>query len=72
MLRFARNDGEGRRGKAAPSVGFGQDKLTDPPSGCRFHPRCPDAFDECSRRKPERLALPTGHAVACHKYESER
>ena len=46
--------------------------LTDPPSGCRFHPRCPDAFDECSRRKPERLALPTGHAVACHKYESER
>ena len=25
-----------------------------------------------SRRKPERLALPTGHAVACHKYESER
>jgi len=43
--------------------------LTDPPPGCRFHPRCPDAFDECSRRKPERLALAAGHAVACHKYE---
>jgi peptide/nickel transport system ATP-binding protein len=42
--------------------------LTDPPPGCRFHPRCPDAFDECSRRKPERLALAAGHAVACHKY----
>jgi peptide/nickel transport system ATP-binding protein len=42
--------------------------LTDPPAGCRFHPRCPDAFDECSRRKPERLALAADHAVACHKY----
>jgi oligopeptide/dipeptide ABC transporter ATP-binding protein len=46
--------------------------LTDPPSGCRFHPRCPDAFDECSRRKPERLALAGGHAVACHRYEGTR
>ncbi|HEY7517184.1 MAG TPA: ABC transporter ATP-binding protein [Methylomirabilota bacterium] len=43
--------------------------LTDPPPGCRFHPRCPDAFDECARRKPERRTLAAGHAVACHKYD---
>jgi peptide/nickel transport system ATP-binding protein len=43
--------------------------LTDPPAGCRFHPRCPDAFDQCSRRKPERLALDPGRVVACHLYE---
>jgi oligopeptide/dipeptide ABC transporter ATP-binding protein len=46
--------------------------LTDPPAGCRFHPRCPDAFDECSKRKPERLGLAAGHVVACHKYEDTR
>jgi peptide/nickel transport system ATP-binding protein len=43
--------------------------LTDPPPGCRFHPRGPDAFVECARRKPERLGLGAGHLVACHKYE---
>ena len=46
--------------------------LTDPPSGCRFHPRCPDAFDECSRRKPEPLVLHAGHVVACHRYGDAR
>jgi oligopeptide/dipeptide ABC transporter ATP-binding protein len=43
--------------------------LTDPPPGCRFHPRCPEAFDDCSRRKPERVGLAGGHVVACHLYK---
>jgi len=46
--------------------------ITDPPSGCRFHPRCPDAFDECSRVKPELLALGDGRTAACHLYEAVR
>ena len=38
-----------------------------PPSGCRFHPRCPLADEQCSREVPQwRLAAP-GHWVACHK-----
>jgi oligopeptide/dipeptide ABC transporter ATP-binding protein len=41
--------------------------LTDPPSGCRFHPRCPDAFEECSRVKPALLAVGGAHVVACHR-----
>jgi len=39
----------------------------NPPSGCRFHPRCPLADEQCSREVPQwRLAAP-GHWVACHK-----
>jgi oligopeptide/dipeptide ABC transporter ATP-binding protein len=39
----------------------------NPPSGCRFHPRCPLADEQCSREVPQwREAVP-GHWVACHK-----
>jgi oligopeptide/dipeptide ABC transporter ATP-binding protein len=44
--------------------------LTDPPPGCRFHPRCPEALDECSRLKPEPLRLGPAQVVACHRHGS--
>lgn len=37
----------------------------DPPSGCRFHTRCPLAFDRCTTEVPELLAIGDGKA-ACH------
>ncbi|MBI4183305.1 MAG: ABC transporter ATP-binding protein, partial [Proteobacteria bacterium] len=40
----------------------------NPPSGCRFHPRCPAAFGRCSREEPPLRELAPGHAVACHLY----
>lgn len=40
--------------------------LVNPPSGCRFHPRCPKAMDMCSTDKPELKELIPGHFVACH------
>ena len=40
----------------------------DPPAGCRFHPRCPQATDVCRRRPPQRLDL-DGHMVRCHAVE---
>ncbi len=38
----------------------------NPPPGCPFHPRCPEAIEECRRVRPELLATPDGQSVACH------
>ena len=37
-----------------------------PPSGCRFHPRCPKAMDKCRTVDPALTDLGSGRAVACH------
>ena len=39
----------------------------NPPSGCRFHTRCPIAIDECSQIDPEWRDLGGNHWVACHR-----
>ncbi len=39
--------------------------LTDPPPGCHFHPRCPDAMRVCALRDPLLQRLSTGRRVAC-------
>jgi oligopeptide/dipeptide ABC transporter ATP-binding protein len=39
-----------------------------PPSGCRFHTRCPLAFDRCSTEVPLLQEISPGHRVACHLY----
>jgi peptide/nickel transport system ATP-binding protein len=38
---------------------------SNPPSGCRFHPRCPYAFDRCPVEEPPLLELAGGRASAC-------
>jgi peptide/nickel transport system ATP-binding protein len=40
--------------------------LIDPPSGCRFHPRCGQRFTPCDRDVPPVFELLPGHQVACH------
>jgi oligopeptide/dipeptide ABC transporter ATP-binding protein len=42
--------------------------LIDPPSGCRFHPRCPFAMDRCRVDKPVLKDTGNGHLVHCHLY----
>jgi oligopeptide/dipeptide ABC transporter ATP-binding protein len=38
----------------------------NPPSGCRFHTRCPHATEICSQQEPQLTAYPGGHLAACH------
>jgi peptide/nickel transport system ATP-binding protein len=38
----------------------------NPPSGCRFHPRCPYATDKCRNEEPQLTPITTGHYAACH------
>lgn len=40
----------------------------DPPEGCRFHPRCPQAKDVCSEEEPEMQEIDSDHFVACHLF----
>jgi len=43
--------------------------LIAPPSGCRFHPRCPRRMPICSTVKPATIEHSPGHWVACHLYD---
>ena len=40
----------------------------NPPSGCRFHPRCPFAMSVCSEVVPVEKEMAPGHTVSCHLY----
>lgn len=39
--------------------------LVDPPSGCHFHPRCPDAMEVCESRHPVQREMPNGTRTQC-------
>ncbi len=40
----------------------------NPPSGCRFHPRCPVAMDRCAVEIPQEKEISPSHTVACHLF----
>jgi peptide/nickel transport system ATP-binding protein len=45
--------------------------LLDPPGGCPFHPRCPQALPHCAHHVPRSLEPDTLHRVSCHLYDME-
>ncbi len=62
----------------APDVEHKQERIVltgdvpspiDPPSGCRFHPRCPFVIDRCRQEEPvlEAFESDEAHRVACHR-----
>jgi len=44
--------------------------LSNPPSGCRFHPRCPFATEKCRKEEPksEPVVISENHVVYCHLF----
>ncbi|HZW84901.1 MAG TPA: ABC transporter ATP-binding protein [Nitrososphaerales archaeon] len=52
-----------------PSISGSVPNLIYPPSGCRFHPRCPKAFEKCPQTKPLLIEPKPGHLVACLLFE---
>jgi oligopeptide/dipeptide ABC transporter ATP-binding protein len=44
----------------------------NPPSGCRFHTRCPVAIARCKTEEPEMREVKPGHHVACHLREVDK
>ncbi len=58
----------GPRRKLSPLEGEPPNLLA-PPSGCRFHPRCPFATEQCSVEEPVLTQTGGGHAVACFNWQ---
>ncbi len=55
--------GAGRR--RLPTIPGAVPDPVEPPTGCRFHPRCPEAFEPCSRLGPPDAAVGPGRRAAC-------
>jgi oligopeptide/dipeptide ABC transporter ATP-binding protein len=58
----------------ARTIGGTPPSLLNPPSGCRFHPRCPHAMDVCRNETPSLRRSPDGdntHVTACHLEEPQ-
>jgi len=58
---------DGQQGRITGIPGSLPD-LTNPPSGCRFAPRCPHATPECMERTPWLIEIEPGHLVRCTEF----
>jgi oligopeptide/dipeptide ABC transporter ATP-binding protein len=56
-----------RKGKLTSITGT-VPSLINPPSGCRFHPRCPFMSDKCRFEEPRPVQVKSGQIVLCHLY----
>ncbi len=49
-----------------PAIPGATPHAADRPSGCAFHPRCPEAMARCAGERPRLTLLPSGGQAACH------
>jgi peptide/nickel transport system ATP-binding protein len=61
----ARAEPPSRAGRGTPP------SLVSPPSGCRFHPRCPHAMAVCREQRPPSVTVSSGHTAACWLHASD-
>src|SRR5207302_3102355 len=59
-------DPEANRGRERVVLSGDPPNPIDPPSGCRFHTRCPHATEVCSQVEPPLAEYANGHVAACH------
>jgi oligopeptide/dipeptide ABC transporter ATP-binding protein len=59
---------QGKRAEELQTIPGSVPDLIDPPSGCRFHPRCSRSMELCVKSKPSFVGVGPGHQVACHLY----
>ncbi len=62
---------EPRAKRQRQSLGGDVPSPLHPPSGCPFHPRCPEAMDVCRVEMPAVISKGKDHALACHLYTTE-
>lgn len=43
----------------------------NPPSGCKFHTRCPKCMERCKTEAPQKYQVGDDHFVYCHLYDTE-
>jgi peptide/nickel transport system ATP-binding protein len=43
----------------------------NPPSGCKFRTRCPNAWERCAKDVPQLRGIADGHEIACHLFDEE-
>ena len=65
----SRLDADGKRRDVLPARGE-IPSLVNPPTGCRFHPRCPHVMPVCREAFPARTDLGGGHWAHCFLYSS--
>ena len=58
----------GTPGQPLRAIKGGVPMLGELPSGCAFHPRCPDRFEPCTADTPAAFAIGSDHAARCYLY----
>jgi oligopeptide/dipeptide ABC transporter ATP-binding protein len=66
MASIPTPDPELERNRPRPTLQGEMPSPLHPPTGCAFHPRCPVAFDRCSREAPALVSLGGNRQAACH------